>query len=185
MSTIDDRSIIALYFARDEHAIRATEQKYGKLCQSIAQNVLGNAQDAQECVNDAYLGVWNAIPPAQPDDFCAFVCRVVRNLSLKRLRALTRQKCSREMTVSLSELEQVLPDEAVDGREGEIGAAISAFLREQSEQVRGVFIRKYYFFDSIAEIAERYGFSQSKVKSMLFHTREKLKEYLTKEGIVI
>ena len=185
MSTMDDRSVIELYFARDERAIRETEQKYGRLCHSIARNILGNAQDAEECVNDAYMGVWNAIPPARPDDLGAFVCRVVRNLSLKRLRALSRQKCSREMTVSLSELEEILPDEAVDGREGEVAAAISAFLRSQSEDVRGVFIRKYYFFDSVAEIAKRYGFSPSKVKSMLYHTREKLKVYLTKEGIEV
>ena len=185
MSTIDDRSVIELYFARDERAIRETSDKYGKLCQNIARNILGNAQDAEECVNDAYVGVWNAIPPARPDDLCAFVCRVVRNVSLKRLRALTRQKCSREMTVSLSELEEILPDEAVDGREGEVAAAISAFLRLQSEQVRGVFVRKYYFFDSVADIAKRYGFSQSKVKSMLYHTREKLKEHLKGEGIEV
>ena len=185
MSTMDDRSVIELYFARDERAIRETEQKYGRLCHSIARNILGNAQDAEECVNDAYMGVWNAIPPARPDDLGAFVCRVVRNLSLKRLRALSRQKCSREMTVSLSKLEEILPDEAVDGREGEVAAAISAFLRSQSEDVRGVFIRKYYFFDSVAEIAKRYGFSPSKVKSMLYHTREKLKVYLTKEGIEV
>ena len=180
---MDDRSIIALFFARDERAIAETEQKYGKLCLGLARRVLGNEQDAEECVNDAYAGLWNAIPPACPDDLCAFACRVVRNLSLKRLRALTRQKCSREMTVSFSELEDILPDEAVDRREGEIGAAISAFLREQSEDVRGVFIRKYYFFDSVSDIAKRYGFSQSKVKSMLFHTRNKLREYLTGEGI--
>ena len=185
MRNIDDHSVIELYFARDERAIRETSDKYGKLCQNIARNILGNAQDAEECVNDAYMGVWNAIPPAHPDDLCAFVCRVVRNVSLKRLRALTRQKCSRELTVSLSELEEILPDEAVDGREGEISAAISAFLREQSEQVRGVFIRKYYFFDSVQAIAKRYGFSQSKVKSMLYHTRKKLKEYLNKEGITV
>ena len=182
---MDDRSIIALYFARDERAIAETEQKYGKLCLGLALRVLGNEQDAEECVNDAYAGLWNAIPPTDPEDLCAFACRVVRNLSLKRLRALTRQKCSRDMTVSLSDLEEILPDGAVDRREGEIGAAISAFLREQSEDVRGVFIRKYYFFDSVSDIAKRYGFSQSKVKSMLYHTREKLKEYLTKEGIGI
>ena len=185
MRDMDDRSVIELYFARDERAIRETSDKYGKLCLRIARNIVGNAQDAEECVNDAYVGVWNAIPPAHPDDLCAFVCSVVRNVSLKRLRAVTRQKCSREMTVSFSELEEILPDGAVDGREGEVSAAISAFLRLQSEQVRDVFVRKYYFFDSVADIAKRYGFSQSKVKSMLYHTREKLKEHLTKEGIEV
>ena len=185
MRNIDDHNIIELYFARDERAIRETSDKYGKLCQNIARNILGNAQDAEECVNDAYVGVWNAIPPARPEDLCAFVCRVVRNVSLKRLRAVTRQKCSREMTVSLSELEEILPDGAVDGREGEVSAAISAFLRLQSDDVRDVFVRKYYFFDSVADIAKRYGFSQSKVKSMLYHTREKLKEHLKGEGIEV
>lgn len=182
---MDDRSIIELYFARNEQAIKETADKYGGLCQGVAHNILGNAQDAEECVNDTYAELWNAIPPAQPDHLSAFICRVTRNLSLKRLRALTRQKCSRDVTVSFSELEDVLPDQAVDGREGEIAAAISAFLRGQNEQVRDVFVRKYYFFDSVAQIAGRYGYSQSKVKSMLYHTREKLKVYLNKEGFTI
>lgn len=182
---MDDRSIIELFFARDERAISGTAERYGKICHGIAYNILGDEQDAEECVNDTYAGLWNAIPPSRPDNLRAFVCRVTRNLSLKRLRALTRQKCSREMTVSFSELEEILPDEAVDGREGEVAAHVSAFLREQSEDVRGVFMRKYYFFDSVEAIAKRYGFSQSKVKSMLFHTRNKLKEYLIKEGITI
>ena len=185
MRNIDDHNVIELYFARDERAIKETAAKYGEVCLRLAKNILGNAQDAEECVNDAYVGVWNAIPPTRPDDLCAFICRITRNLSLKRLRALTRQRCSRDMVVSLSELEEILPDEAVEGREGEIAAAISAFLREQSEPVCDVFIRKYYFFDSVADIAKRYGFSQSKVKSMLYHTRNKLKEYLTKEGIEV
>ena len=182
---MDDRSIIELYYARNEQAIKETADKYGGLCQGIAYNVLGNVQDAEECVNDTYAGLWNAIPPARPDHLSAFICRVTRNLSLKRLRALTRQKCSRDVTVSFSELEDVLPDQAMEGREGEIAAAISAFLREQNEQVRDVFVRRYYFFDSVAQIAGRYGYSQSKVKSMLYHTRERLKAYLNKEGFTI
>lgn len=182
---MEDKKIVDMYWARNEEAITQTSVKYGGMMHATSKSIVGSHEDAEECVNDAYVGVWNAIPPARPDDLCAFVCRVVRNVSLKRLRALTRQKCSREMTVSLSELEEILPDEAVDGREGEVSAAISAFLRLQSEQVRGVFVRKYYFFDSVADIAKRYGFSQSKVKSMLYHTREKLKEHLTKEGIEV
>ncbi len=182
---MDDRSIIELFFARDEQAIKETADKYGKVCHGVAYNILGDEQDAEECVNDTYAGLWNAIPPARPDNLSAFICRITRNLSLNRLRALTRQKCSREVTVSFSELEEILSDEAVDGREGEIAAHISAFLREQSEDVRAVFMRKYYFFDSVEAIAKKYGFSQSKVKSMLYHTRNKLKEYLTKKGVTI
>lgn len=183
---MDDRSIIELYFARDEQAIKETEAKYGKLCRSIAQNILGSAQDAEECVNDTYAGLWNAIPPARPDHLSAFISRVVRNLSLKRLAMLTRQKHDRALTVSFAELEEVLPDACYRGRqEGEITACINAFLHTQSAQVRNVFIRKYFFFDSTKEIAKRYGFSQSKVKSMLYHTRQRLKEYLKKEGIFV
>ena len=184
---MDDRSIIELYFARDEQAIAQTQAKYGKLCYGIAHNILGNAQDAEECVNDTYAGVWNAIPPARPDNLTAFVCRVARNLALKRLASLSRKKRDRAVTVSLSELEEILPDEcAADDRdEGEIAALISDFLRTEKEDARNVFIRKYYFFDSVEIIARRYGFSQSKVKSMLYHTRNRLKEYLKGENITI
>ena len=183
---MDDRSIIELYFARDERAISETEAKYGKLCRGIARNILGNAQDAEECVNDTYAGLWNAIPPARPDSLGAFACRVTRNLSIKRLASLTRIKRGRDLTVSFAELEDILPDESFTGRqEGEIAELINEFLREQNAETRNVFIRKYYFFDSVGTIAARYGFSQSKVKSMLYHTRNKLKEYLKGEGIEV
>lgn len=184
---MDDRSIIALYFARDEQAIRETAEKYGKLCHGIARNVLGNDQDAEECVNDTYVGLWNAIPPAQPENLSAFVCRVVRNLSLKRLASLSRQKRDRAVTVSLSELEQILPDEqlAKDCGEQRLAELISIFLKGEKEQARLVFIRKYYFFDSVADIAQRYHFSQSKVKSLLYHTRSRLREFLIKENVTI
>lgn len=184
---MDDRSIIELYFARDERAIAMTARRYGKICLRIAQNVLHNAQDAEECVNDVYVGIWNAIPPTRPEHFSAFACRITRNLALKRLAGNSRQKRDRAMTVSLSELEEILSDESIaDGiGEGVISDAISNFLRTEKEDARNVFIRKYYFFDSVEQIARRYGFSQSKVKSMLYHTRNRLKEYLIKENISI
>lgn len=180
-----DPQIIELYFQRDEQAIRETDAKYGRLCRRIAYNILGNHEDSEECVNDAYMGIWNAIPPARPDNFMAFVCRIARNVSLKRLEFLTREKRSQDVLVSLEDLEAVLPDDRVptDLGEEELGRMISGFLREQKEETRNVFIRKYYFFDSIAEIAERYSFTESKVKNMLFHTRNKLKAYLIKEGV--
>ena len=184
---MDDLSIIELYFARDEQAIKETDAKYGKLCHSIAYNILNNNEDSEECVNDTYIGVWNAIPPARPNHFMAFVCRITRNQSLKRIEAMTRQKRSQAAIVSLDELAEVLPDEsiAVGTTDEDIGKAISDFLRNEKEDVRNVFIRKYYFFDSIGDIAERYGFTESKVKNMLYHTRNKLKEYLIKEGVEI
>ena len=184
---MDDLSIIELYFARDEQAIKETDAKYGKLCHSIAYNILNNNEDSEECVNDTYIGVWNAIPPARPNNFMAFVCRITRNQSLKRIEAMTRQKRSRATIVSLDELAEILPDESIGENvsNDNLTELISDFLRNEKEDVRNVFIRKYYFFDSIGDIAERYGFTESKVKNMLYHTRNKLKEYLIKEGVEI
>ena len=184
---MEDQQIIDLYFDRNEQAITETNVKYGKLCHSIAYNILSNREDSEECVNDTYIGVWNAIPPTRPDNFMAFVCRIARNLSLKRLEFLKREKRSADVILSLDELAAVLPDEryAPDVSDEDVGRLISQFLRTQKEDVRNVFIRKYYFFDSVKEIAERYSFTESKVKNMLFYTRNKLKDYLIKEGVEI
>ena len=184
---MNDLSIIELYFARDEEAIKQTDIKYGKLCHSVAYNILNNNEDSEECVNDTYIGVWNAIPPARPNNFTAFVCKITRNLSLKRLEAMSRQKRSQAILVSLDELAEVLSDESIaDGVSDEdIGKLISDFLRNEKSEIRDVFIRKYYFFDSIGDIARRYDFTESKVKNMLHHTRTKLKDFLIKEGIEI
>ena len=182
---MDDLKIIELYFARNEQAIRETDAKYGNLCHSIAHNILNNREDAEECVNDAYAGAWNTIPPTRPRNFSAFLCKITRNLSLKRLEYLKREKRSAEMVVSLDELAAVLPDERFSPEVSDetVGALISRFLRGQKEEARNVFIRKYYFLDSVADIAERYGFTESKVKNILFTTRNKLREYLIREGV--
>ena len=184
---MDDLRIIEMYFARDERAIKETDSKYGKLCHRITYNILHNREDSEECVSDTYIGVWNAVPPTRPNNLMAFVCRIARNLSLKRLEAATRQKRSQAVLVSLEELAEILPDESIESSltdEG-IGRAISGFLRNENADARNVFIRKYYFFDSVGDIARRFGFTESKVKNMLFHTRNKLREYLIKEGIYI
>ena len=184
---MNDIGIVELYFARDEEAIKETDRKYGRLCHNIAYNILQNREDSEECVNDTYLGVWNSIPPTRPNNLMAFVCKITRNLSLKRLEAMTRQKRSAQMLLSFDELADVLSDESIahDVSDGEIARLISDFLREEREDSRNVFIRKYYFFDSIADIAARYSFSESKVKNMLHRTRTKLKAYLIKEGVEI
>ena len=110
---MDDLSIIELYFARDKQAIKETDAKYGKLCHSIAYNILNNNEDSEECVNDTYIGVWNTIPPTRPNNFMAFVCRITRNLSLKRIEIMARQKRTQATIVSLDELAEVLPDESI------------------------------------------------------------------------
>ena len=186
-NNMEDYKIIELYFSRDERAIKETDLKYGKLCHSIANNILKNNEDSEECVNDTYIGIWNTIPPEKPNHFMAFVCKIARNLALKRLESSMRQKRSQATVISFSELEEILSDDSIAAEisNEEIGKAISAFLRKEKADSRKVFIRKYYFFDSISEIAERYSFTESKVKNMLYHTRSKLKEYLIKEGIEI
>lgn len=187
VSNTEDQEIIGLYLARDERGIRETEKKYGRLCYQIAYNILNNHEDAEECVNDTYAGAWRAIPPARPQHLMSFLCKIARNLSLKRFAYQKREKRSPGVMLSLSELAELLPDDSIafDAGDGELGKAISRFLRTQKEEARNVFIRKYYFFDSVGEIAARYAFSESKVKNLLFHTRNRLKEYLNKEGITI
>ena len=184
---MDDMRIIELYFKRDEQAIKETDTKYGKLCYSIAYNILKNHEDSEECVNDTYVGVWNAIPPTKPYNFMSFLCKIARNLSLKTLEFMKREKRSADVLVSLDELASILPDERIDPdiSDEEIGKLISSFLRRQKEDARNVFIRRYYFFDSVEEIARRFGFTESKIKNMLFYTRKKLKDYLIKEGVEI
>lgn len=184
---MDDLSIIELYFARDEEAIKQTDAKYGKLCYRIAYNILENNEDSEECVNDTYIGLWNTIPPTRPNNFIAFISKITRNLSLKRIEFMSRQKRYSKADFSFEELESVLADENIANRftDEDIGEIISDFLKNEKEDSRNVFIRKYYFFDTNSDIAKRYGFSEGKIKSMLYRTRNKLKEYLIKEGVKI
>lgn len=184
---MDDIKIIELYFLRNEQAITETDLKYGRLCHTIAYNILNNQSDSEECVNDTYEGLWNAIPPTRPNNFMAFVCKIARNLSLKRLEFLTREKRSENMVISLTELEAVLPDQSYSTEISDeyVGRTINRFLLEQKADIRNVFIRRYFFFDSIKEISKRYSFSESKVKNMLFNTRNRLQNFLIKEGISI
>lgn len=184
---MEDLKIIELFFERNEKAIEETEKKYGRICFKIAHNILGRYEDAEECVNDTYLTVWDKIPPARPNNFTAFICKITRNLSLKKLDYNNALKRAPEALVSLSELEETLPDKsfAPDVSDEKLGALISKFLLKEKTSARNVFIRRYWFLDSISDIAELYSFSESKVKNMLYHTRNKLKIFLQKEGIEI
>lgn len=185
--TIDDSAITELFYKRDENAIAHAEQKYKKLCMRIAVNILTNEEDSEECVNDTLLGVWNSIPPAKPDDLRAYICRIARNTALKRLRFNHAEKRSLDKAVSLSEIEDIIPDEKIrpDISNEEIGKLISQFLEKQKPDSRKVFVRKYWFFDSIETIAREYSYSESKVKNILFRMRNKLRDYLEKEGVEI
>ncbi len=184
---MEDIKIIELFFSRSEEAITETASKYGKLCLSIAGNILRNSEDSEECVNDTYLTLWNCIPPKRPSNLMAFISKITRNLSLKKLEYNLAKKRDSSITHSLTELEEILPDREFSYKfdDEEIGKLLSDFLRKEKADARNIFIRKYWYFDSVSDIAKQYKFSESKVKSVLFHTRNRLKKYLIKEGVHI
>ena len=186
--SLEDTALIDLYWQRDETAIVATAAKYGGLCGSIARNILKAPEDCEECLNDTYFAVWNAIPEQRPGRFSVFVSRITRNLALKKWEYLSAAKRNPAAVISLEELGDCVSgtdsveDEAENRR---IERIIDAFLWEQSREKRDVFIRRYWYFDSIGAICEATGFSESKVKSMLLATRRKLRDYLESEGVEI
>lgn len=182
---MNDASIINLYWERSENAIKETDIKYGRLCSRLANNILNNVCDAEECVNDSYLTVWNSIPDTRPDSFPAFLCRIVKNLSLKRLEHLTAKKRKPEMLVSLNELNDCISSSAnteTSYDTAELSKIISAFLRKQNETHRNIFLRRYWYYDSVKDIAADYGFKEEKVSNILFQMRKKLRHFLEREG---
>jgi RNA polymerase sigma factor, sigma-70 family len=183
---VDDKKIIEMYWERDEDAIRETSAKYGKLCTYIANNILSSYEDSEECVNDTWLAVWNAIPAQRPNKFSAFVSKITRNLALKKYEYCTAAKRNRSAVISFEELGECISGTDYVESEAEkkfIEDLISEFLWEQSEEKRNIFIRRYWYFDSIETICMHTGFSQGKVKSMLYGMRQKLKKHLESEGI--
>lgn len=183
---MDDGDIIALYWARDERAIQETSLKYGRLCRSIAHSILSSSEDCEECVNDTYLGLWRAIPDARPVHFPAFIGKTARNTALKRYEYISAEKRSPDAVVALEELGECVQGDAGVEDEAEahrVQRAISSFLWQQREDKRVIFIRRYWYFDSIARLSDRTGYSQSKIKNILYHMRLKLRAQLESEGI--
>lgn len=185
---MEDDLIIGLYWAREENAIQETKQKYGRLCMHIARNILASREDQEECINDTYFTLWNRIPAERPSRFAVFVSRITRNLALKKYAYVTAAKRNPQMVTSMEEL-----GDCVSGRESveseleakQIQRAINSFLWQLEEEKRVIFIRRYWYFDSIAQISQSTGFSQSKIKSMLYELRKKLRIYLESEGVSI
>ena len=183
---MEDERIVALFFERSELAIRALDDKYGALCRAVAFNILADAQDAEECVSDAYLGAWNAIPPARPDPLRAYIIKIVRNLSVKAYRAKRAVKRS-GYTVALEELDECIADKKTveDTVEAaELGGIIERFLDTLSAKERIIFMRRYAFADSYAEIAERVGVSEKNVSVRLSVTRQKLRQFLIEKEVL-
>jgi len=181
---MDDQKIVDLYWARDEDAILHTQRKYGGSCLTIANNILNNSQDAEECVNDSYLKVWNLIPPERPRSLFAFLSRIVRNISLDRYRFNRADKRSRHADVMFSELEECISDESLaDVSEEGVVDALNRFLVTLDQETRLLFVRRYWYMDSNQTLAKTFSLSENTIRQRLYRTREKLKEFLEKEGI--
>ena len=184
---MDDQKIIELFFARSELAIQSLAAKYEKLLHKISFQILHNDEDVAECINDTYLGVWNAIPPTRPKPLSAFVCKITRNLSLNKYRSNTAAKRDASMDVSLEELAPSIPTPSAEEEWNakELGKQINRFLHTLGQENRVLFIRRYWFADSVKDIARYCGISEAKVKTMLFRMRGNLRAYLEKEGFTV
>ena len=181
---MEDRQIILLLFNRAEAAIGALSQKFGDRLQRIALNILGNHHDAEEAVNDTYLALWNAIPPENPNPLSAYVYRTGRNIALKMFRTNTAQKRDSRYDLSIEELAEILPgdslEETLDARI--LGQAISRFLDRLKPEQSAVFLRRYWFGDSVKDISRDLGVSENTLSVRLCRIRSQLKDYLCQEG---
>lgn len=184
---MEDQLIIELFNTRSEEAVKSLEDKYGALCKAIAYRIVNNEQDALECVNDALFAVWNRIPPENPNPLISYVCKIVKNIALKKYEYLHAEKRNSAYEVALSELEATISTKGmIDDKllVKELQKAINKFLERQKKLDRIFFVRRYWFTDSISEIADTYGKSENYVRVHLHRTREKLKQYLNREGLI-
>lgn len=183
---MEDKQIVALYFERNEQAVEQTAIKYGARLRRISYGIAADRETAEECENDTYLQAWRTIPPQDPSDYLfAYLARMIRHISLDVCRTRSRMKRSAEITELTAEMEECIPspdDTACRLEYKELGRAISCYLRTLSEEQQRIFIRRYWYLDSVAAIARRFGIGQSKVKMTLLRCRNGLKEYLKKEG---
>ena len=176
---MEDHQIIELYFARDEQAIVQTAVRYGKLCQQVSMNILGNRSDAEECVNDTYLKLWNSIPPARPRSLSAFISRVARNIAIDRYRNLHRKSYNRDLEVALEELSGITP---VDTSQEVLKELVQIFLRTLEDTDRRLFLGRYWYASSVKALAKAWGMTPNAVSMRLYKTREKFKAFLTERG---
>lgn len=181
---MEDLQIISLYQQRSHDAIRETEARYGRLVRSIAKNILGNEEDAQECANDTYLAVWNSIPPQNPASFMSYICKIVKNQALMRIRHDTVKKRSAEL-VAIDELIEVLPGKSLEDEilARELGRHIAAFLEYMEKTDRIIFVRRYWYGDPVRDIADDLHMTANSVSIRLHKLRNRLKSYLEKEGL--
>lgn len=185
---MEDTNIINLYFARSEQAIQETERKYGGYCYSIAFNILTDREDAQECVSDTYLAAWNTIPPQKPTLLSAFLGRITRYISIDRWRKRSSLKRGGgEITLALEELEDCASQAdspEITAEKHQTAAALNSFLHTLPDTERNILLCRYWYLDSIEQIAQSTGFTTAKVKSILHRTRKKLRKHLEKEALI-
>ena len=183
---MEDRDIVALYWQRDQKAIASTAEKYGAYCYTIANNILANQQDSEECVNDTYLAAWNAMPPSFPDLLKPFLAKLTRRLSFNHFKHRTAfKRGGGQMTLVLEELRDCAsPDGNPEGEAiaAELGTTIRQFVRALPPREANLFVRRYFFTESVAEAAALCGVSENHASQILSRTRKKLKEYLKQEG---
>lgn len=182
---MEDSKIIELFFSRNEEAITQTDAAYGRRLFSLADNILRCPEDAQECVSDTYWKAWDTIPPQKPVHFFPYLAKICRHFAFGRLDRRNAAKRSAEVVSLTREMEGCIPDSRRDAvlEAKELGRILSAFLRTLSPENRMVFLRRYWYVDTVAEIALRYGISEGAVMTRLSRTRSKLAVYLEKEGI--
>lgn len=185
---MNDERIIELFFERSEQAIKELDVKYGRVCHTVSYNILNNRQDAEECVNDAYLGTWNAIPPAKPNPLLAFVCKIVRNISLKRYEHNTATKRNSHYDVVLEELEDCLTSSTTieeEIAERELTRIIESFLDSLSKENCVIFLRRYWFSDTYSDIAKQVGLTEKNISVRLTRIRKELREYLFEREVLL
>ena len=186
---MDDRKIVELFLERDESAIQHTSKKYGRRLRSLSQGIVQDLQTAEECENDTYVETWNSIPPNEPSNYLyAFLARIIRHISLNCCRDRSRLKRNAYICELSTEMEQCIP--VPDDCECQIDDValkdvINGFLASLDAEKRNIFLRRYWYLDSIADISKRFGLSESKVKTTLFRIRNKLREHLKKEGYTL
>lgn len=185
---IEDKKIIEMFFERSEQGIRELDTKYGKYLRKISYNILNDLQDAEECINDAYLGAWNTIPPAKPDPLLTYICKIVRNISLKVYYKKTAAKRNSVYTIAMDEIEACVASPntvEVEFEAKELAQIIESFLDTLTPENRVIFMRRYWFSDSCKDIAEFVGLTEKNISVRLSRIRQKLKSYLAEREVFV
>ena len=180
---MDDNEIIDLFWQRSEDALTECKNKFGGYCRMIANNILNNNSDSDECVNDMLLRAWNAIPPEKPSRFKAFLAKIIRNLALDRYEAAhTQKRGNGNMEIALDELANISAPEETD--DGELTQSINTFLKSEPPENADIFVKRYWYLQSVNEIAAEYGYKENKIAAILFRMRGRLKQKLESEGLI-